>query len=85
MGSSLEESGKHTLIVVRRTLTEPDTFFAGVIFEIFAARFEAMAVFNAEMAPSLRLGCWDPVSMVGTRGSCGGTVGLEEWEEGSEP
>ena len=76
LGSSLEESGKHTLIVVRRTLTEPDTFLAGAIFEIFIARFEAsMAMFNAEMAPSLPSGCWDLASMVG---GCGGTVRLED-------
>ena len=57
MSSSLEESEKHTLIVVRRTLTEPETFFAGVIFDIFSARFEVMAAFNAEIAPSRPFGC----------------------------
>ena len=64
-----------------------DTFFGGVMSKIFSARLEAsMAPFNAEMASFLPLGRWDPVSiMVGTRGSCGRTVQLEDYEEGSEP
>ena len=76
---------ERTLIVARRTLTEPEMFFAGVIFEIFFARFEAsMAMFNAEMAPSLPSGRWDPASMVMV-GSWGRTVRLEDCEEGSKP
>jgi len=48
-------------------LTVPKTAFAGAIFEAFLARFKAsMAVFNAETAPSLSLGCWDSTSMVET-------------------
>lgn len=44
--------------------------FAGVILEFLSARFKAlMAAFNAEMASSRPLGCWDPAFIVETRGA----------------
>ena len=75
-----------TLIIVRITLTEPKTAFAGVILESSLARFKAsMTAFNAEIAPSRPLGRWDPPSMVETRGSRERTARREGCEEGSEP
>ena len=55
---------KHTLIIVRRTLTEPKTAFAGVTLEISFARFMAwMAMFKEERVPPRSLDCWGLVSM----------------------
>ena len=60
-----EEGGKHTLIAVRRTLTEPKTVLAGVMPGISFAKFMAsMAAFNVERTPSLRF------AMVKIRGGC---------------
>ena len=43
------------MIIVRRTLTEPNTAFAGVALEISFARFMAsMAAFSKERASSRR-------------------------------
>lgn len=62
---------EHTLIIVRRVLTDPKTCFAGAIIEVFSARFKAsMAAFKDEMTTSRSLGRWDPVSMVEARGGC---------------
>jgi hypothetical protein len=79
------ESRKHTVIVVRRVLTEPKIALTGAILEVISARFMAsMAAFNAEVTPSRPLSCWDSAFMVGTRGICENTWGLnvEGYEEG---
>jgi len=57
-------SRKHTLISVRRVVTEPKTALAGGIFEVFAGLKSSMTSFNAEMAPSRPLGRWELASMV---------------------
>ena len=57
-----------TLIIVRRTLTEPKTALAGVLLEISFARLKtSMKPFNAEVTSPRSLGCWDSVSMVETQ------------------
>jgi len=61
----MQQRRKHTLIIVRRTLTVAKTAFAGVILEIFSARSMAwMAAFNKETASSLPFGRWDLAAMV---------------------
>jgi len=63
--TSLEKRGERTLIIVRRTLTEPKTALAGVMLDTSFARFTAsMATFNDERASSRRF------SMVESRGNC---------------
>jgi len=80
----LQESRKHTLMSVRRTLTEPKTALAGAIGETFSARLVSwMAAFNAEVAPSRPPGGWESVVMVGTRNGCERTVRREGQEEDS--
>ena len=60
--------GEHTLIIVRRTLTEPKTALAGVMLETSFARFMAsMATFNAERIPSLGFCPWEFASIVESR------------------
>ena len=61
-----------TFIIVRRTLTEPNAAFAGVILEISFARFRAsMAIFNDESVASRRFRRWGfALSMVKSRGRC---------------
>jgi len=45
--------GKHTLIIVKRMLTEPKTALAGVMLATSFARFKAsMAAFNDERVRS---------------------------------
>ena len=61
---------KPTLIIVRRTLTEPNAALAGVMLEIsFARSMASMAAFNDERTPSSRR-CdrRESASMVETRG-----------------
>ena len=56
---------RHTLIIVRRMLTEPKTALAGVMLDSSFARFIAsMAAFNKERALSWRFVRWDFASMV---------------------
>ena len=65
----VEEEGD-TLIIVRRTPTVAKRAFAGVMLEIFSARFMAsMAAFSKETAFSRPFGRWDSVTMVETEGS----------------
>ena len=60
-----------TLIIVRRTLTEPNTALAGVILAASFARFViSMATFNKERGPSRRLCRREFASMVDSRGGC---------------
>ena len=71
----MRKSKKHTMIRVRRILTDPKTALAGVILEIFSARLKALiAAFNAETAPWRSLDRWDLASIVEIRGSCERTV-----------
>jgi hypothetical protein len=66
----IAEERKHTLIMVRRALTVPKAALAGVMLEIFSARFMAsMAAFNEETAFSRPFGRWDLVAMVEIQGS----------------
>ena len=81
----MEKSSKHTLISVRRTMTEPKTAFAGGTHEVFTGFRDSMAAFNAEVAPSRLFGCWDSVFMVETGGSGERTVWREGCEEDPEP
>ena len=75
-----------TLIIARITLTEPKTALAGVILETSFVRFKAsMNAFNVKTVFSCPLGRWDSACMVETRGSGGGRVRREGYEEGSEP
>ena len=75
------KSRKHTLIVVRRVLTEPNTALAGRIVDIFARSKASMAALNSA---SRSLGCWESVFMV-ERDSCKITVRCEDCEDDSEP
>jgi hypothetical protein len=69
---------KHTLIIVRRALTEPNAALAGAISTMSFARFKAsMAIFNEERAPSRPFGRREFASMVETRGSCGERCGVQ--------
>ena len=53
-----------TLIIARRTPTDPKTALAGVLLETSFARLKtSMNPFNAEIVPSRSLGCWDSVSI----------------------
>ena len=55
----------HTLIIVRRALTEPKTALAGVMLATSFARFMAsIATFNAEMVPSRPFGRSGVAAMV---------------------
>ena len=50
-------------------MTDAKTALAGATLEVFSATLKAlMAVFNAGIALSHPLGCWDLTSMVGIRG-----------------
>jgi len=61
-----------TLIIAKRTLTEPKTALASVTPETSFARFTAsVAAFNNEMVTSRRFRRWDFIRMVETGGSCG--------------
>ena len=81
----MEESRKHTLISVRRTMTEPKMAFAGGTHEVFTGFRDSMAAFNAEAAPPRSFNCWDSVFMVEAGGSCERTVRGEGCEEDPEP
>ena len=83
-GACRRERGR-TLIIVRRTLTQPKTAFAGVILETSFARFMAsMAAFSEEMTPSRPFGGWELASMVETGGDCGKVMQCVGCEEGSD-
>ena len=70
------EEENHTLIIVRRMLTEPKTALAGVMLETSFARFMAStAAFSKGMALSWRFVRWGLVTMVETGGSCESDVG----------
>lgn len=80
-----QKNKKHTLISLRRVLTEPNIASAiGGILEILARFKASMALFNAGIASSRPLGRWDLASMTEARGSCGGTVRREGGEESEE-
>jgi len=60
----------------------PKTALAGVILEIFSARFVAsMAAFKEEIEPSRPFGRWDLVVMVEAQGSCKKAVQRADREE----
>ena len=62
-----------TLIVVRRTLAEPNAALAGVILMVSFERLRAsMTAFNEDRAPSCPFDRLDLSTMVGTRVSCKG-------------
>ena len=66
---------KRTLIMVRRTPTVAKAALAGVMLEIFSARFIAsMAAFNKETVFFRPFGRWELVAMVETQGSCEETM-----------
>ena len=72
-----------TLIMVRRTLTEPNTALAGAMPEISFARFSVSIVtFNDERVPSRSFGRWGFASMVEGRGVREKTVWRVGCEEG---
>jgi len=50
------------------------TAFAGGIHEVFTGFRDSMAAFSAGVALSRSFGCWDPILMVETGGSCERTV-----------
>jgi len=58
----MQESMEHTLMNVRRTVTEPKTALAGGKLEIFAGSRAPMAAFNVDIVSSRLLGCWDPAA-----------------------
>jgi len=65
----MQNKGQLTLIIVRRTLTEPKTALAGVTAANSLARFRAsMAMINVAGALSRRLDCCDPIVV---RKECG--------------
>ena len=74
------------MIIVRRTLTEPNTAFAGVALEISFARFMAStAAFSKERASSRRFSRLElSASMVEGRGSWEKTVWRACSAKGSE-
>ena len=79
---SSEKGGGRTLIIVRRTLTEPKTALAGVILDTSFARFiTSMATFNNERASSGRFCRGESASMVKSRE----TVRQAGCENGSKP
>ena len=59
---------KHTLMDVRRTVTETKTALAGGKLEIFAGSRALMAAFNVEIVSSRLLGRWDPVASMSRLG-----------------
>jgi hypothetical protein len=66
---------KHTLIIVRRAMTDPNAALAGAMSTMSFARFMAsMATFNEERASSRPFGRWELASIVETGGSCEKTV-----------
>ena len=66
------------MIMVRRTLTEPGTAFAGVILETPLARFRpSMARFEVEITPSCSFGRWEFATIT--------TPGDIDREEETEP
>ena len=68
---SSEKSGERTLIIVRRTLTEPKTALAGVMLATSFARFKvSMATFNDERTSSRRFSCRESANMVESRDGC---------------
>ena len=77
----MRKSRKHTLIVVRRVLTEVKTALAGRIVEVFARSKASMAAFKSA---SRSLGRCESAFMV-ERGSWEITVRCEGCENGSEP
>ena len=78
----MQKSRKHTLISVRRAVTELKTTLAGGIFDIFVGSKASMASFNAEMEPSRPSGRWDLASMVELGGSSEKRVRRERCEAG---
>ena len=83
--NSAERVGR-TLIMARRTLTEPKAAFAGVIPDISFARFRAsMATLNAERILSLHSCRWDFEAIVETRSRRKETVRHRGCEGEAEP
>jgi len=77
---------KHTLIIVRRTLTEPKTALAGVIVEISFARFKVwMATFNEERVPSRPFGFCELLAMTQSKRGCEKTMRGRGCEQGRKP
>ena len=77
---------KRTLIIVRRTLTEPKTAFAGVILEISFARFMvSIATFNEESVPPRPFCCWGLVFMIQTERAGEKTCEVEVVTKGANP
>ena len=63
--------GRPTLIIVRRSLAEPNAFLVCAMVEASLTRFMAsMAAFNKERVPFRPFGRWDVVAMVETQGRC---------------
>ena len=80
------ERVERTLIMARRTLTEPKAAFAGVIPDISFARFRAsMATLNAERILSLHSCRWDFEAIVETRSRRKETVRHRGCEGEAEP
>ena len=80
------ERVERTLIMARRTLTEPKAAFAGVIPDISFARFRAsMATLNAERILSLPSCRWDFEAIVETRSRRKETVRHRGCEGEAEP
>ena len=72
-----------TLIIVRRTPTEPKTAFAGVtLVTSFASFMASMAPSNNESVLSRRFCCPSFVSIAGAEGSCEKTVGRANCTKG---
>ena len=60
-----------TLMVVSRTVVEPNAVFAGMMLEASFARLRALiATFSEESVPSRPSGRWDSVAMVENQGGC---------------
>ena len=62
---------KHTLMSVRRTVTEQKTALAGGKLEIFAGSRAPMAAFNVDIVFSCLLGRWDPAASTSRFGAVG--------------
>ena len=75
-----------TLIIVRRSLAEPNAFLIGAMVEAPLARFMAsMAAFNRERALSRSFGRWELVVIGDTQGGCEEAVRRAGREEESGP
>ena len=73
------------MIIARTTLTVAKTALAGVILEIFSARFMVPMVAFNETKFSRSFGRRDSVAMVETQGSCEETVGERAVTKNQKP